>query len=234
MVIEKLDWDSAFFGYEVGKISLKKEQLLTVEDFLVATENFKLVYVFSQQKLDFKSIVLVDDKIVLKRLIATADADEYEENNSIQSFDTKHHSSEEIRKLALESGVYSRFYKDQHFKNNEYERLYLSWIDQSIEGKLAFDILVAMDEHNSIMGFITLNEKSSDLVDIGLVAVSKEARGKGIARSLLRNAFQKARQLGYKNIQVVTQNDNLPAKKLYESEGFAIEERTFVYHYWNL
>ncbi len=37
---------------------------------------------------------------------------------------------------------------------------------------------------------------------------------------------------GYKSIQVVTQGDNIPACKLYESCGYTIESVELFYHIW--
>ena len=108
------------------------------------------------------------------------------------------------------------------------------WIALSIEEKLAFDIIIATDKNETIVGFVTLNKKSENLVDIGLVAVSDGFRGKGIGKSLMNYALNKSFELGYKEIQVVTQITNINAMKLYESVGFNIKEKTFVYHYWNL
>lgn len=234
MVVERLAWDSDFFGYEVGKIDLKKHISLDFQEFLDSASKFKLVYIFSKYSINYDLINRVDEKIIFEKTIDF----QIEENNNkgieVQSFNENDHSLLEIKKLALESGIYSRFYLDKNFKQNEFEKLYISWIEQSINKKIAFDVIVATDNNKTILGFITLNKKNENIAEIGLVAVSEASRGKGIAKKLLNYSFKKAKKLGFETIQVVTQNENIPAMKLYESVGFEIKEKTFVYHYWNI
>ena len=57
----------------------------------------------------------------------------------------------ELKDLALKSGVFSRFYLDENFNNNEYNKLYNIWIGKSITGEISFDIILAKDIN--ILGF---------------------------------------------------------------------------------
>lgn len=233
MNIETLDWDSDFFRFKVGKLVCNSTDDFDFDAFRIAAELYKIVYVFSKNKIVDHSLKLVDEKVVLERKIELERLQEITEF-TIDSFSDGIHNFEEIRQLALESGVYSRFNVDQNFNNEEFEKLYTSWIEQSIQKKIAFDVLVATKWNNIIVGFMTLNKKSEILADIGLVAVSASERGKGIASQLLHNSFQKLKLLGYEKVQVVTQFENIPAMNLYQNAGFEIKERTFIYHYWNL
>ncbi len=234
MIVERLTWDSDFFGYEIGKIDLKNNMSLDYEEFLKSASKFKLVYIFCKTTIDFDHFDKVDEKIILDKNVGFEFEDKNNNGIKIQSFNENDHSLVEIKKLALESGIYSRFYLDKNFKQKEFEKLYISWIEQSINKKIAFDVIVATDVDNTILGFITLNKKNENIAEIGLVAVSEASRGKGIARKLLNYSFKKTKKLGFETIQVVTQNENIPAMKLYESVGFEIKEKTFVYHYWNI
>ncbi len=234
MFVERLAWDSDFFGYEVGKIDLKNNMSLDYELFLIAASKYKLVYIFSKYSINYDLINLVDEKIIFEKILDFQFEETNKDTFDIQSFDENIHSVSQIKNLALESGIYSRFYLDKNFKNNEFEKLYISWIEQSINRKIAFEILVATNKNKTILGFITLRKKNENTVEIGLVAVSEASRGKGIAKKLLNFSFKKVKELGFKTILVVTQNQNIPAMKLYESVGFEIKEKTFVYHYWNI
>lgn len=234
MKLERLDWDSTFFNYNIGSVVVNENQSLAISDFLLNSEDYTLVYIFSKLSLPNELYKLVDEKVVLHQELSQMNFDLSSDFFTIHSFDKSTHNQQELEKLALESGKYSRFNVDENFKSGEFKKLYLEWIALSIEGKLAFDILIALDKNESIIGFVTLNEKSDNLVDIGLVAVSDGYRGKGIGKKLLHYALKKSYELGYKEIQVVTQLNNISAMKLYESVGFSIKEKTFVYHYWNL
>jgi len=56
----------------------------------------------------------------------------------------------------------------------------------------------------------------------GLV-VSDETRGSGVGRALLRAVQDEARRQGARRITLRVLGHNAPARKLYESEGFAVE-----------
>ncbi|MFF0729479.1 GNAT family N-acetyltransferase [Streptomyces sp. NPDC004134] len=56
----------------------------------------------------------------------------------------------------------------------------------------------------------------------GLVVVP-EARGAGVARALLRAGAEHARAAGARRLTLRVLGHNAPARRLYESEGFAVE-----------
>ncbi|MEU5539315.1 GNAT family N-acetyltransferase [Streptomyces sp. NPDC020362] len=55
------------------------------------------------------------------------------------------------------------------------------------------------------------------------LAVADEARGKGVARALIRAAIEEARGRGARRMTLRVLGHNTPARRLYESEGFAVE-----------
>lgn len=55
------------------------------------------------------------------------------------------------------------------------------------------------------------------------LAVAESARGKGVARALLRAAMAEARRQGALRITLRVLGHNAPARALYASEGFAVE-----------
>ncbi|MFF8712272.1 GNAT family N-acetyltransferase [Streptomyces sp. NPDC015184] len=55
------------------------------------------------------------------------------------------------------------------------------------------------------------------------LAVADRARGKGVARGLLRAAFAAARTEGANRMTLRVLGHNTPARALYESEGFVVE-----------
>lgn len=135
-----------------------------------------------------------------------------------------------LLELAWESGIYSRFNVDPNFKSNEYKHLYKTWIEKSVNKEIAKDVLVYMDE-DIISGMITLGEKNKR-GDIGLLAVSNVARGKGIGKKLMIAAENYFKEKGYDQLQVVTQGANKAALNLYQSCGYHIDDRTYFYHFW--
>jgi dTDP-4-amino-4,6-dideoxy-D-galactose acyltransferase len=229
--IQRLIWDSSFFGYEVGKVEVNNCSFFDLDDFIQKTKDFKLIYLFSKQVLNLPKIIEVDRKVVLSQFCSEIKG---ENNTKLQSFNAEKHCFDELKKLALESGIYSRFYLDKNFKNQEYEKLYTRWIENAVNDDTALDIVIALNNSNSIIGFATLNQKNGLLADIGLVAVSKESRGIGVGKQLMEEVVLRSKQFGFEEIQVVTQMNNIAAMNLYQSTNFKIKEITNIYHIWNL
>jgi dTDP-4-amino-4,6-dideoxy-D-galactose acyltransferase len=132
--------------------------------------------------------------------------------------------------LVLQAGLFSRFRLDINFSDKEYEKLYIEWLTKSINKTLAIKTFVVKNG-SEIIGITTLGERSK-FADIGLVAVDKNFRGRGIAYDLIHSADNTACGLGYDEIKVVTQLQNKGACRLYEKCNFQIESITNVYHYW--
>jgi dTDP-4-amino-4,6-dideoxy-D-galactose acyltransferase len=232
ILIERVNWDSDFFGYAVGKTTFENEKDLDLDTFRKEAKNYKLIYIYSKELIDCCEFWLADKKVVLCRGNISMESNT-DIRNDVQPFNDKIHNLSQLIYLALQSGEYSRFNLDKNFTNNEFSKLYKAWIINSIKGELAFETLVAFTK-DKIRGLITINRKSMDAAEIGLLAVNKDARGLGIGTNLIRRAIERAKEEGFTNIQVTTQLDNLAALNLYKKNNFVVNEVTYVYHYWNL
>lgn len=223
-----LDFDSKLFGYKIGKVTLN-ETGLYIPEFIEEAKRYKLVYIFSNSELDKLNLNIIDKKVIL----STQLTGNYYLPDSVVPFDHKAHSYEQLQELALQSGIYSRFNTDPNFTNNEYLNLYLRWLKQSINGTSAFEINV-ISEQGKLAGFITVGETNKDTANIGLLAVSDIYKGKGYGTRLIQKALNTSSEKGYRNLEVVTQMQNIPALTLYQKMGFKIKTTTNIYHYWNI
>ena len=89
------------------------------------------------------------------------------------------------------------------------------------------DHLVA-ELDGAVVGYIRLAYPTrlacnSHVRQIQGLAVADEARGRGIARALVRAAVEEARRRGARRLTLRVLGHNTPARKLYESEGFVVE-----------
>ncbi|MER7839221.1 GNAT family N-acetyltransferase [Streptomyces sp. NPDC096040] len=89
------------------------------------------------------------------------------------------------------------------------------------------DTLVA-ELDRRIVGYIRLGfghkiASNAHVRQIQGLAVAEEARGHGVARALLRAVMEEARRRGARRIRLGVLAHNAPARRLYESEGFAVE-----------
>jgi dTDP-4-amino-4,6-dideoxy-D-galactose acyltransferase len=231
-MIKQLKWDTKFFGYKIGQISISDNQSFSPLMLEKSVNDYKLVYVLSPGKIDMNGLKLVDKKVIFQQKTSIKDNLNKNVSSKIESFNEGVHDYESLKKLALSSGINSRFKIDKNFKNNEYTKLYNQWINNAVYKDKALDILTYREKE--ILGFTTIEKKSKYLAVIGLVAVSEQERGKGIASKLIESSINRAFELGFETIQVATQFENIPAMRLYEKCDFKIKDITYIYHYWNL
>lgn len=225
--IKKLSWDSDFFGYKVGAVSVEEPiDILLLLDFIKNTD-FKLIYLFSNQQQNRLSHDIYGD---IKVTFSYDLIDEvYQVDENIIDFNAIRLSN--LFDLSLQSGEFSRFKLDINFKNFEFERLYFQWILNSLEGKIADKVFV-YSEDLKIKGMITL-KMENECAEIGLIGVDENARGKGIGKKLINKVKSYAQSKGCEILKVPTQEINKKAINFYKSCGFEIIERKYIYNIWN-
>lgn len=231
MTLRRLDWDSDFFGREVGRLDLNNVSL----DVETIPESFSFVYIFSDRPLTDAelqcsrgSIHLADEKRIYHKQqlnISTV-------REGIQSFHPDRKIPERLYELAIQSGHHSRFSTDPHLPPSYFQQLYRTWLERSVSRAIADEVLVYETE-GQIRGFVTLGIKNGR-PDIGLIAVHTNDRSSGIGAALLQAAEQWAVQSAHRSeIQVVTQGSNQGACRFYEKNEYMVDTVNYVYHWWN-
>tara|TARA_R110002050_G_scaffold263499_3_gene404055 strand:+ start:1068 stop:1760 length:693 start_codon:yes stop_codon:yes gene_type:complete len=230
-MITKLEWDSNFFGFDIGKCIVEDCNGFNFPKFKEESNSYKLVYIISRERIEMKDIKLVDTKLTFVKEIKN-NHHSYNDSN-LNIFNASTDSFETLKKLAIASGEYSRFNVDSNFDKNDFESLYKQWIYNSVFKHKALKTII-YKENNKILGFSTLEKISDTDGNIGLVAVDINARGKKIGSKLIEHTISMAKREHLKNIQVVTQQHNLPAVNLYKNCGFISSKTEYIYHYWHL
>lgn len=231
-----LNWDTSFFGYKIACLlanDLNQGELMAIIHQL-KDNNYRLLYCFtkpidevSNESMKSASGFLVDEKVTfIKKL---NDWDIYMHSESIKPYELLY-PSEKLKLMALQSGVYSRYKIDINFRNNEYEKLYLKWIEESVKKTLASDVLVYYKDEDE-KGFVTI--KINNVIgSIGLIAVDQNARGNSIGKELMMTALNTFQKSNVEYVEVVTQRANKIACNFYSSLGFNIKNTVNVYHLW--
>lgn len=232
--IDILNWDSNFFNNKICRINGSITNVDELSNILIelSKQDIDLAYYSSPFALGghlliskLYSINLVDRKTTYVKKI-NQDAPFH---NSVIKYASKY-PNQKLLDLSVQSGVYSRFKVDNKIGRSKYEELYKEWITNSVNKKIAKEVLVYLQ--NEIAGFVTLGEKNSR-ADIGIIAVDEHYRGKGIGKGLMLSAEKWfANYSNFTQIQVVTQGDNAPACKLFESCGYKVDKVDFFYHLW--
>ncbi|OGC89729.1 MAG: hypothetical protein A2W25_13360 [candidate division Zixibacteria bacterium RBG_16_53_22] len=136
-----------------------------------------------------------------------------------------------MARLALQIGQYSRFHLDNHFSPETWQRLYCTWMQNSINRAIADDVLVIRDS-GLIVALVTVRAKERT-GEIGLLGVHESHRGAGLGRALVDAAMRWFLDRRLSSVRVVTQDANRPACKLYEACGFVVDSVENYYHFWN-
>ncbi|MBN1478674.1 GNAT family N-acetyltransferase [candidate division KSB1 bacterium] len=233
--IEYLPWDSDFFKRKIGRITIDSHTH-QLGDLLKSAQKqgFRLIYLSAVSNELVPLYIMnsfngknVDTKIVYEKTCATP-FDLPASPNVAPYRDTNRIS--QLHDLALQSGEYSRFRVDAHFSYAEFAAFYKIWLDNSLAGTFADQVFLYHD-CDKIAGLITL--KYADIsARIGLLAVDKPARGKGIGTALLNTCQQHLVAKNIFRLQVTTQQANKPACLFYERNGFQLTSTTHVYHFW--
>jgi dTDP-4-amino-4,6-dideoxy-D-galactose acyltransferase len=228
-----LEWDSNFYGMNVARLvdnSLNHRGVHLLK--VLYNNDVDLAYYSSHQELtqDLMDNSLYQIISVVKRipLIKTASG-VYDIHQNISTYE-KDYPEPELIKLAQLAGRQGRFSKDPNISKEKCDELFLHWIVNSVNKKMADEIIVyRLDE--KIVGFATIKiEKGVGYTP--LLAVNPKYEGKGISFALMRAI--ETRLVGYKCEKVIggTQDLNLKALKVYERYGLLPQPAEFVYHLW--
>lgn len=218
-MISNLSFDSNLFNYPVGKATIGEDW--DEQQFIEAARAYQLVYLFSETVLEIfdQTIQLVDTKVTFQKSLKLL-----EKPDAIQSYGSSVLENE-IAELAYLSAVSSRFKIDPRLRSDEFRKLYKRWITKAFENK---ELLVAPQKS----GMVSFSVEK-ELGKIELIAVAEKHQGQGLGKKLVQAAEYAAFQNGAKSMQIPTQEKNIPACRLYESLGYHLVEKVFVYHYWN-
>ena len=231
-----LDYEYKIFGFKVASILSNKWFFNNIKRNIKELQNndIVLVYIFVNPSVgNFNRIAkgnkahLVDEKITFSKKISKSDL--VDKCDEIFSY-IKKPLSKNLEELAHEAGKYSRFKIDTRFKNNEFKLLYTDWITKSLSGEITKDLLVYKKSGREA-GFVTLGEKDGN-ANIGLIAVNKLYQRQNIGNKLMKEAINKAIELGFREVNVVTQKSNEAACNFYQKLGFREKSLVNVYHLW--
>jgi dTDP-4-amino-4,6-dideoxy-D-galactose acyltransferase len=218
-MIRKLEWDSDFFSLNVGEWQESPGR----------DADFDVVYLKSGNgtapEIEGYENTFGETRVVFAKKLTEQPKDEGHIRKAIGTDD-----KETLYDLAYESGKYSRFRLDGRFGIHNFEKLYRAWIDNSLDGTFADEVLI-YDECGTVYGLVTYKKQGNEAV-IGLIATSPEKQGKGIGKRLLEAVEQRLVKDGIYQLKIPTQLENEAACSFYKKQGYSIVETTYLMHYW--
>ncbi len=235
---QKLEWDSEFFGFNVGYISclrltpnierhIKKfirrskidmvEYLCNCHDRESVETSEKNGYSFVDMRLTFEQF--------LDRPFSVA----------VRSGYTLRKAQEEdidpLKQIAKDIYQYSRYYFDSNFDRQKVVDFYRSWVEKAVRGQFD-DFAFILCEEDIPVGFCTIKKLRKNAVSIGLFGLSSQIKGAGLGGYLLNLSLEQLRQEGIEYVEVVTQGRNYEAQRLYQRCGFVTRSTELWYHKW--
>lgn len=85
---------------------------------------------------------------------------------------------------------------------------------------------VASENGNTVGAYILREPKKNPAAEISIIVIDENARGKGIARLLLRDAESRVKQDGYRFLQKQTPSPICPVAKLCAACGYTEDAET--------
>jgi dTDP-4-amino-4,6-dideoxy-D-galactose acyltransferase len=237
-LFEILSLDTEIFGFPVAKIlpaRLTPEELEQIISCL-KSENVRLAFWASEpsDEESQRAARLYNGFLADKKVTFEMDLGQSPEHSEAMDWDIEEYADEgpcaDLENLAIEIGRNSRFGADPRIPEDTLIDMYKLWIRNSVNKQVADAVLVVRQSGN-IVGMSTVVEKNG-CGCIGLFAVDAALRGRNVGVSLARAAQEWARRKGLRFAQVVTQEANVPACRLYEKCGYRIEKVEYFYHFW--
>jgi len=217
-LIEKVEWDSVFFGRKIGRLTMvppgnKLDKLIQQAHenaYEYLTCRLIVEKITEIQNLERHGFYITDIGAVWEK--ETAQIPE-------QSFFVRQATLKDAPMLeSMSRGLFrdSRFYNDPFFTYEEADKLFRKWIENSLRNRTGRTFLIEN------CGFIICN-KIKNKGNIVLIGVVSDMEGKGIGRSLVYKALDWFKTKGVDAVTVRTQTNNIRAMNFYLGIGFKIK-----------
>ncbi len=230
------NFDSEIFGFKTAKIkhlysngdakklqktinTLKKDMVENEVEYAIyraPADNYSLI-----QVLENNNFTIVDGLVSLSN-------DEMDIVHNINSKIRKAKITDlkQLKNIASTSFERTRIYNDAILDKKKAGKMYARWIENSLTQKVADEVFV-WEENGEILGFITLQKSGH----IPLIAVMHKARGKGIAKELIKAVLYQCKEWGITRSEIETQMANIPALRAYQSCGFKIIDSSLTFRW---
>ena len=240
MKIEKLLWDSEFFGINIGRLIVQNDKDFDALRFIQQAddEKYELIYVFKfQNMLPWDKVLnakleLVDLQITMSKAFHREDFINfpYEIKNELSDKE-----KDECYKIAEETSIVSRFYTEKKIGAPKAKELYRKWIDNSLNKSFS-DGLFIIKDCNEIVGIhLIKTDKKENVGYCSVIGVNPNKKRIQIGRKLWEQSFGYwANESKIEICKVPFSILNLESFNFHLKMGFnKTEEIKYIYHYRN-
>lgn len=238
--IEKLEWDSAFFGINIGKLTIHNEKEFDPLVFLNEAKkgDFSLVYVFIFQKmLTWEKVLRSNLKLVdiQTTMSMKFNKENYKNLPYLLINELTQNEINECYKIAEDTSEVSRFFNEKKIGKLKTKELYRKWIDNALNKSFADGLFI--EKENGIVSGIHVH-KTDSTNKIGyfpLTGVGRNNKRKGIGKKLWEQAL--AYWANENEIEIIKSTfsfQNAESLNFHLKMSFnKIEEVKYIYHFSN-
>ncbi len=232
-----LDWDSAHWGFPVARFNESKLNKDSAREVLRWCEDRKVRCLYfaadgtcaeTLQCAWSNGFQFVDVRVDMHKAFPAGEA---VAPGSWKVREARPDDLPALKQLARTAHEDTRFFKDANFDRTQAADLYAFWMARDFREHKVFAAL-SEDDPKSILGYVSASEGGNKEGRIGLVAVSPEARGRGLGQLLVGHAVSWCRSRGADSVKVATQATNVAAMRLYEQGGFRVADVKVWFHRW--
>ena len=244
-IFSKLEWDSEILKFNAGKIDFiaadgdynnkfKIKNILTkgiIKKCLEEGINYILCRINSNELSSINSLIsnrfiLIDG--ILKFSLNLKNLKLKSINQNIETRLVDPEEIDQIKKIARGSFKIDRFHSDPLIPNDQADRLYEIWAENSCKNKVADAVIVGSID-GQIISFVTckIDKIAKEYFNlhlgvIELVATKDKFRKKRFAKYTTYGAIEWFKNNKIEIVEVGTQISNIAASRLYESCGFKL------------
>ncbi|MFL5817392.1 MAG: GNAT family N-acetyltransferase [Conexibacter sp.] len=233
--LERLDWDSAFFGFPIARVTAVRLDAATLERVLEAcrAERIRCAYLLLEgddahgsELAQAAGFVLRDVRTTLERCVDAADEARPAAAGVAPANPQQDAALEALARAAFEQ---TRFTADPGFPPDRCRDLYAAFLRRGLDG--APERVVLADP--AARGFVACRLDAAERTGaIELIAVAAEGRGRGLGGALVDAALGAFAAAGLRRATVVTQAANVASQRLYQHAGFRTREVGLWLHRW--
>lgn len=238
-LLEKLDWDSQFWGINVARLTApptNDEQVSVIKQWCernvidLAMARVDVAETDLTTRLGTLGFLEVDQRVTLG-LFLSHEAVPNPQLSSVVFRGARTTDRGPLGEIARSQFRLSRWHEDPHLTDVRADLFYQRWIEGDLDTNA--DIVFVATVEGVPVGFVSLKfESTTQKVVIRLIGTTPNYHRQGIARSLLFRAIEWSRLQSAFRIEVVTQARNVGALALYESVGFRVIAHERWLHWW--
>lgn len=240
-MINRLRWDSDFFGISVGSACWVMGDVMAAERFMseISKNGFDLIYAKVPLEaydvietlirsgraatIDFRAKMVRD--LDVQCLGSQADLNGEHEIREAVTADV--HAVGQLASVCFRGKT--RFYRDPGIDDGRCDEFYRTWAEKDVRTEDVLSIVAG--SKGGVYGFCNAKIEGN-VARIGLYGVAAGRRGEGIGRQLLEYAAKSLMEKGVDRLSAVTQLISASSVRAYERAEFLVRDVGVIIHIW--